>query len=218
MVQLSTDVDLLKWEPVLFRELYQSSQTLCLGQDGVMSGTTFTSSSASFTDARVAAGQVIYLNDGDSIDGSYEVVSKDSATQLTLSIIRQGTDDAAVGPPEGSNISYRISTFAPQAEEMAYSLLQYFGIKAAGEEAEITATDILNNRALRQASVFAVLSLVFGSSAGGRDDPAGYWQKSLHYKKMLHTARARARLEIDTDNDGYAEQYRTGGSVRLRRL
>ena len=124
----------------------------------------------------------------------------------------------AVAPPEGSNISYRISTFDPQAEEMAYSLLQYFGIKAVGEEAEITATDILNNRALRQASVFAVLSLVFAGSASGQDDPAGYWQKSLHYQKLFYTARSRARLEIDVDNDSYAEQYRTGGSIRLRRL
>ncbi|KPK76407.1 MAG: hypothetical protein AMJ79_06725 [Phycisphaerae bacterium SM23_30] len=218
MVRFSTDVDLLKWELVLFRELFLPSQTLCFGQDGVTSGTIFTSSSASFTDAGVAAGHVIYLNDGDSIDSCYEVVSKDTAMQLTLSIVRQRIDDAAVAPPEGSSISYRISTFDPQTEEVAYSLLQYFGIKTTDEDADITATDILNVRALRQASVFAVLSAVFASSACGQGDPAGYWQKSLGYQKMFHTARARARLEIDIDNDSIAEQLRTGGTVRLRRL
>jgi hypothetical protein len=218
MVRFSNDVDLLKWESVLFGELFLPSQTLCSGQDGVLSGTTFTSSVASFTDAGIAAGRVVYLNDGDSIDGCYEVVSIDSATQLTLSIVRQSTDDAPVAPPGGSNISYRISTFDPQAEETAYSLLQYFGIKATGAEADITATDILNGRALRQASVFAVLSAVFAGSACGQDDPAGYWQKSLRYQKMFHTARARARLEIDTDGDRVAEQLRIGGAVRLRRL
>ena len=60
MVRFSKDMDLLKWEPVLFVELAPASQRLCQGEDGALSGTTFTSSSASFDDAGVAAGQVIY--------------------------------------------------------------------------------------------------------------------------------------------------------------
>jgi len=219
MAKFSNDVDLLKWEPVVFRELALVSQRLCEGSDGVMSGTTFTSASASFTSSGVAAGHVICLRDGaGSIDGCYEVVSVDSATQLTISVVRETLAAGAVAPPGGSNISYHISSFDPQAEEAAYGLLEYFGIKAAGSEEEITADDILNGRSLRQASVFAVLSSVFAGSACSGNDPAAYWQKSLRYQRLFQKARARARLEIDTDNDNIAEEFRIGGTVRLQRL
>lgn len=219
MAKFSTDVDLLKWEPVVFRDLALASQTLCEGADGVTSGTTFTSASGAFTSKGIAAGHVIYLSDSsNSIDGCYEVVSVDSATQLTVSIVRQTTEDSAIGLPSGSDLSYRISTLDPQAEEVAYGLLQYFGIKVSGDDEEITASDILNSRSLRQASVFAVLSAVFAGSACGENDPAGYWQKSLRYQKLYQTARIKARLEIDTDADNIAEHYRIGGTVRLRRL
>lgn len=218
MVRFSNDVDLLKWEPVLFRDLALASQTLCTGSDGATSGTTFTSAGAAFTSSSIEAGQVIYLQDStNTIDGCYEIVSVDSATQLTLSVVRQNTVDSAIAPPGGSNLSYRISTFNPQTEEATYSLLQYFGIKISDEQ-EVDFDDILNIRSLRQACVFAVLSAVLAGSACGDNDASNFWQKSLHYKKQFHSARTRARLEIDTDNDNLAEQYRSGGSIRLRRL
>ena len=116
----------------------------------------------------------------------------------------------------GSNLSYRISTFDPQAEEASYGLLQYFGINPSGEDG-ITSDDILNSRAIRQACAFAVLSAVFAGCACGDDDGTGFWQKSLYYQKKFHTARVRARVDIDTDDDNLAEQYRSGGSIRLRR-
>jgi len=218
MSKFCNDVDLLKWEPVLFRDLALVSQTLCQGSDGITSGTTFTSAGASFVNSGVAAGHVIYLRDsGNTIDGCYEIVSVDSATQLTLSVVRQVTDDTALAVPAGSSLSYSITTFDPQSEEVSYSLLQYFGIGESGAEG-VTVDDILNSRSLRQACVFAVLSAVFAGSACGDEDDSGFWQKSLRYQKMFQTARARARVEFDTDDDNLAEQTRTGGSVRLRRL
>jgi hypothetical protein len=217
MVRFCNDVDLLKWEPVLFVDMARSAQTLCAGGDGVTSGTTFTSAGGSFVSGGVSAGQVIYLRDsGDTIDSCYEIVSVDSATQLTLSVLRQDEDDAAVAPPAGSSLSYRISTFDPQSEEASYGLLQYFGIKASGEEG-INADDIINTRAIRQACVFAVLSALFAGSACGDGDVSGFWQKSLYYQRKFHTARARTRVDIDTDDDDLAEEFRWGGSIRLRR-
>jgi hypothetical protein len=220
MIKFSNDVDLLKWEPVLFRDLALASQTLCQGSDGVLSGTTFTSSSASFTSSGVAAGHVIYLSNiasGGVTDGCYEVVSVDSATQLTVSVVRVTNADNPVAPPSGGSISYCISTFDPQAEEAAYSLLQYFGIGATDDEGELE-SNVLNIRALRQAAVFAVLSAVFVGSVCGGEEAGGFWRKSLRYQKMFQAARIRARLEVDTNGDNIAEQFQTGGTVRLRRL
>ena len=216
-MRFSTDVDLLKWEPVLFRELYLPSQTLAIGQDGELDGTTFTSESGLFEEAGISAGQVIYLNDGNSIDGCFEVVSVDSTTELTVSVVRMSAEDDAVAPPAGSGIDYRISTLDPQAEEAAYGLGQHFGIKISEGEVDTGAVNILNSRALRQASVFAVLSAVFAGSASGQGDAGGYWMKSSRYQEMFYTARARARVEIDRDNDKSAEEILSGGSVQLRR-
>ena len=217
MVWFSKDVDLLKWEPVVFVELAPVSQTLCQGDNGVLSDTTFTSSSASFDDAGVTAGQVVYLRNGESLDGCYEIVSVDSATQLTISVLRQSEEDDPVAPPSGSEISYRISTFDPQAEEVAYGLLQYFGIEAIEDEAA-EAGEILNVRTLRQTSVFGVLSTVFAAATCGKNDTGGIWAKSQRYQELFHTARSKVRIELDTDSDQVAEQFRSGGTVRLRRL
>jgi len=217
MVRFSKDVDLLKWEPVLFVELAAASQTLCQGEDGVLSDITFTSSNASFDDAGVTAGQVIYLQDGEPLDGCYEIVSVDSATQLTVSVLRLSKEDDPVAPPSGNTISYRISTFDPQAEEAAYGLLQYFGIEAVEDESSALG-EILNLRALRQASVFGVLNVVLAAAAGGKNDRSGEWAKSQRYQELFHTARSKVRIELDTDSDNVAEAFRSGGTVRLRRM
>lgn len=219
MIRFSNDIDLLKWEPVLFGELALVSQTLCQGTDGVMSGTTFTSAGANFTGSSVAAGHVVNLRSSDlAIDGCYEVVSVDSATQLTVSVVRQTTADNAVAPPGGSVLTWRISTFDPQGEEVAYSLLEYFGINPVSGGQGINVDDILDVRALRQASVFAVLAAVFAGTAAGQDDSRSLWEKSQRYQKLFGAARDKARVGIDTDGDNIAEQYRTGGVVRLRRM
>ena len=218
MVRFSQDLDVLKYEPVLFGELARASQVRCAGEDAVLSGTTLTAAGASFATAGVAAGQVVYLS-GATVDGAYEVVSVDSATQLTVSVVRAGREDAALAPPAGTGLSYRVSTYDPQAEEVAYGLLQYFGLEATASEAAADAGDILETRALRQASVFGVLAGVFAAAAGGEEeDAAGYWRKSVRYQKLFETARARVRVKLDTDGDDLAEEYRSGGSVRLRRV
>lgn len=219
MVKFSSDVDLLKWEPVLFRELALASQTLSQGADGVLSGTSFTSSGGSFITAGVSVGHVICLLSGDrSLDGCYEVVSVDSATQLTVSVVRATSEESPVAPPAGSSIVYKVSTYDPQAEAAGYSLLQFFGIGGADGSGSASVESVLNVRALRQASVFSVLAAVFASSATELNSQGGYWQKSLRYQGMFNTARLRARLEIDTDSDAIAEEFQTGGMMRLRRV
>lgn len=218
MAKFCTDVDLLKWEPVLFRELALPSQTLCGSDDGVVLGTTLTSAEASFNNAGVEAGNVIHLYNGESeIDGCYEVVAVDSATSLTVSVVRANDNATPIAPPAGTDVRYRISTFGPQAEEAAYGLLQYFGIDASESDNVVDVNDIVDQTVLRQASVFAVLAAVFASSAASINDNANLWQKSLRYQKLFQEARVKVRIGIDHDDSGTAEQFRIGGTVRLRR-
>lgn len=217
MLTFSTDSDILKYEPALFGELHLPSQVLTAGTGGQLSGTTFTASGADFTAAQVAAGGVIYLRSADGLlDGGYEIVSVDSATQLTVSVVRADAGTEPVAPPAATDISYRISTFAPQAGEVAFVLTEYLGIKPGNQASDIDAQDIAVGDGLKRASVFAVISNVYAMLASKADDE-NFWKKSLHYQGLFEKARQRCHVGIDLDSDGSADVTITGGSGRLTR-
>jgi hypothetical protein len=217
MVSFSTDADILKYEPVLFGELHLPWQVLVAGTGGTLSGTSFTASGADFISALVTAGGVIYLQSAEgSLDGAYEIVSVDSATQLSVSVIRADSEDAAIAPPSASDISYRVSTFRPQASEASFQLTEYFGIGPGNPASTIDVEDVLDTNVLKRASVFAVMSTVYAMLASKAKDE-NFWKKSLHYQKLFEKARERCRLSIDVDSDGVADATRIGASVQLVR-
>src|SRR5688572_6984732 len=117
MTTFCTDTALLAWEPNLPRDAAFASQTLLAGT-GDLAGTTFTMDSAgSFTAAHVEANQVIVLTGGTS--GCYPIVSVNSATQLTISVLWDGLMPISGDPtpsPIGTTIdlAFVIRTFAPQ--------------------------------------------------------------------------------------------------------
>jgi len=218
MLSFSKDADILRYEPILFGELHFPWQVLAKGTGGQISGTTFTRTGEDFESAGLAAGGVVYLQSSDGVlDGAYEIVSVDSATQLTVSVLRADDESSAVAPPQGSDISYRISTFAPQAKEVLFQLTQYFGIAPGNPDSVFEPEDILDASVLTQASVFAVLAGVYATLACGGDENTGYWKKSLHYQKQFAKARQSCRLSIDMGGDGVSDKSSVGASVRLLR-
>jgi hypothetical protein len=217
MAEFSSDVDILKYEPALFGELHLSGQVLALGTGGTLSGTTFTASGADFVGAAVSAGAVVYLQSSDgTLDGAYEIVSVDSATQLTVSVVRSDSADSAVSPPAATGVTYRVSTFGPQASEVGFELTEYFGIGPGDPSSDITADDILDTEVLRRASMFGVISAVYAMLASEAADE-NFWKKSLYYRTGFEKARERCRLSIDSGSDGVADVTKVGGSVKLMR-
>ena len=74
MQSFSNDSDLLKYEAVLFTDLYFRWQVLCEGTSAVLSGTTLTASGEDFSADQIAAGGVVYLRSADGkLDGAYEI-------------------------------------------------------------------------------------------------------------------------------------------------
>jgi hypothetical protein len=217
MVSFSNDVDILKYEPILFGELHLPWQVLAAGTDGTLSGTTFTANNVDFINAQVSTGGVIYMQSKDgSLDGAYEIVTVDSPTQLTVSVLRPDSQTNAVAPPTASDISWRISTFAPQTNEAGFRLTEYFGIRPGNPTSDIEVGDILDADVLKQASVFAVISNVYAMLAGKAQDE-NFRNKSLHYQKLFSGAKERCRLAIDIDSDGLAETVKSSGAGRLVR-
>ncbi len=217
MISFSNDADILKYEPVLFGELHLPWQVLSAGTGGTLSGTTFSEMGGDFVNAQVAGGGAVYLRSADgSLDGVYEIVSVDSATQLTVSVIRSDSDDEAIAPPVGTDVSYRISTFGPQAREVAFELTEYFGIRPGNPASDIDVEDVLDTQALRRTSVFAVVSIVYAMLASKSEDES-FWNKSLHYRKLFERARERCRFSVDAGSDGTADVTKIGASGKLVR-
>jgi len=217
MVTFSDDVDILKYEPVLFGELHLSSQVMAAGAGGVLSGTIFTAADADFAGAGICEGQVINLRSADGVfDGVYEIISVDSATQLCVSVVRADVEDSAVAPQAATDVFYRICTYKPQAAEIGWQLTKYFGIKPGNPESDIDADNILDKSVLRMASVFAVLSSVYAMLASGSQNE-NFREKSLYYKKLFERERQSCRLSIDRDCDGIADVTLLGSLFRLVR-
>ena len=217
MVTFSNDVDILKYEPILFGQLHLPWQVLAQGTGAVLSGTTLTAADADFANSGIVAGGVVHLQTADgSLDGAYEIVSVDSATRLTVSVLRSDTADAAVAPPPGDNVSYRMSTLAPQAGEVAFQLTEYFNIQPGNPTSTIAVEDILDTEGLRRASVHAVITGAYAMWAS-RIEGEDFWTKSLHYKLLFEKARQRCRLSVDLGADGIADVTCVGGAIRLVR-
>lgn len=218
MIAFSDDRDLLMYEGVLFSDLYFPWQVLCQGVGGVLSGTTFTVSDGDFIVSGVQAGGVIYLRntDGD-LDGSYEIVSVDSVTDLTVSVIR-GDSSSSVSMPGGASlVSYRVSTFAPQTRQVFLELTQYFGIAPGDGVSEIDADDIVDTEGLRIASVYAVIAGIYATLASRAESDEGFWAKSLHYQRFFEKAREKCKVSFDINGDGNGDKSAGGGSVKLIR-
>ena len=217
MVRFSHDRDILKYEPVLFGELHLPTQVLTKGSGAALSGTTLTDAAGDFVSAGIEAGGVVHLASAEGVlDGAYEVVSVDSATQLTVSVLRANEDVDTIAPPAAGDITYRIATLAPQAIEAAFQLTEYFGIQPGDPTSEITAESIIDTEGLRYASTLAVIASVYATWADQTAD-GGQWQKSQHYRQRFEAAKRRCRLALDLDGDGIADATRTGGTFRLAR-
>jgi len=217
MARFSNDVDVLKYEPALFGELHLPSQVQASGTDAVRSGTTLTAAGANFLAAGIEAGGVVSLRSADgSLDGACEIVSVDSATQLTVSVLRADASGPAIAPPVGGAVSYRISTLAPQAVEAAFRLTEHFGIRPGNPASEIAIEDLVDTEGLRRTSAQAVIAQVYAMWANSsQGDPLR--QKSSHYQKLFEQARQRCHWTVDLGADGVADVRRVGGVVRLVR-
>ena len=217
MVRFCNDVDILKYEPALFGELHPANQVLAAGSGGELAGTTFEVNGADFESGQVEPGGVIYLRSADGLlDGAYEIAAVDSATQLCVSVLRADSQADPVAAPAGSDVSYRISTFRPQAAEVSLQLTQYLGIRPGQADSDASAEDVLDTETIRQVCALGVIA---GAYATLSNRPGGeqYEEKSRHYERLFEKAKERCRVALDLNGDGVADGVRFGGCGRLIR-
>ncbi len=211
-----TDIDLLHWEPNIFRDAPFASQTLMTGT-GDLAGTAFTIASGSFADNHTAADQVIVLSG--AIAGSYPIVSVDSATQLTLSVMYDGLfpdDGAGQSSPAGSanGLSFVIRTFFPQRKAVSDLLRQLAGI---GPGTAAPNGQVLNHQVLRRCCVLGTLHMIYSALAAAAEDPKNLSIRADLYERLYRRSLAQARVEIDLNGAGSMNVVRRLNVLQLIR-
>jgi hypothetical protein len=215
MNSFSNDVDILKYEPILFSDLYFAGQVLAIGSGAVISNSILTAADGNFINSQIASGMVVYLqNQDNTISSAYEIISVNSATQLALSVLRADSQTNAVPVSDGDDVSYRICTYQAQSKEMLLQLAQQFGLRPAVADGTYSIDDILEPSVLRQVSVYGVLSMIYATLAEKQDD---FWKKSSYYRQLYEKAFQRCKVSIDLGNDQIADFGLNGSSVRLMR-
>lgn len=216
MANFSTDADLLKWEPTLCRDLAVPGQRLVSGADGATSGIEFHSDSASFTEQGVAPGHVLQMTseDGDG-PACFEILSVESQTKVLATQVGRTASDS-VDLPAGADWVYAIDTFDPQAAEARFELLSRLGLAVDDEGLDLEEL-VLQPRALRRASVFATLVMIFEGQSGAAQEGRTLAAKAALYRRLYDKEMAKLRVRLDRDGDGWSDDMRSPGSVRLQR-
>lgn len=216
MNEFCQDRDLLGIEPGLFLTACPTGSQLTSGSDGQLDGTTFTSTTADFPAAGVEAGMVLTVTTTIPSEGrAYEIISVDGAGQLTVSVLRASTEDAPVAPPAGGGLSFRVITYKPQIRRVCDSLAEK--LRALVEAAPVAAEAHVDSAQLRLTAAYGTAATVFLARAESPSLTDPHWAKAERYQREFTRMQMQLRLAVDADGDGFAEQTRTLGNVRLRR-
>ena len=217
MTPFCTDIDLLHWEPNILASASFASQTLMSGHAD-LSGTTLTISSGSFADSHIEPNQVVVLSGGPA--GSFPIVSVDSATQLTISVLFDALFPDTGSPqasPVGSatNLSFVIATFWPQRRVISEILSQAAGIIPGDPRTENAV--ILNPQVFRRPCLLGTLQLIYSALSAVPDAPADYATRADMYETLYQRALRSTMVDLDFNGDGQVDSRRRLNTAELVR-
>jgi len=211
------DRDLLTLEPGVFLGAALAGQNLLTGTDGTFDATTFSSESSDFQTAGVESGGVLCVYATTPSEGlAIEIVSVDSSTELTVSVLRSDPQGTPTPPPSGADLRFHIRTYRPQIRCLSESLAEK--LRSMAEVQAVGTADFADSAQLRIATAHGVLAAIFVARAENAAENDANWIKAQHYRSEFARLQSQLRLAVDADGDGVAERTRALGNVNLRRL
>ncbi|MBN1554231.1 MAG: hypothetical protein JXA11_05765 [Phycisphaerae bacterium] len=216
-MSFSQDRDLLCIEPIVFLSGDAIGRRLITGTDGAISGTTFTSAGSNFTSAGLEAGMVLCTHDTIPAEGrAWEILSVDSATTLTISVLRVDADAPPVAPPAGTDLSFYVRSFGPQIQSVSATLAEK--LRQLSQVAGIASADFADSAQLRVTTAHGALAGIFLARADNARPHDANWIKAEFHRAEFLRCQDQLRLAVDADGDGVAEETRTLGNVYLKRV
>lgn len=211
MSTYATDTDLLLWEPNLPAEAAIASQTLLSGSAD-LTGTTLTIAAGSLAAAHVEPDQVVALSG--AITGCYPIISIESATQMTISILYAGTwpdVDPPVPSPVGAvaGVSFAIRSFYPQRRVISDLLDRIIDLPAG--------VTLLNPDVLRRPCALGTIQMIYSALAAAVDAPEIHQIRCDLYERLYRRALRDVVLHLDTLGDGRIHEIRRLNVLQLAR-
>jgi hypothetical protein len=211
------DRDLLCIEPTIFLGGGFASRTRIAGNDGQLSSTAFTAPTADFIQAGLAAGMVLCTwADAPEEPSSLEIVSVDTATSLTVSVLRESPDGEPIAPPAGASLGFFVRSYRPEIVRASQELAALLSRDGEARRQDVPA--FLDAADLRETVAAGALAKIYAARTEGAAEGDAEWIKARHYRRVWEAARSRLRVAVDTDGDGLADETRTLSHVTLRRI
>ncbi len=213
-MSFATDRDLLVLEPGLFRDVGWSAQRVVESGGVSVSGTTLTSAGSDFVGAGVTSGHVVLVN-----GAPLEVVARLSATQLTVSRLREESSGGAIAPGAMAGAALVVMTFRPQLATAHAQVLRSLGIEpgAAAGLGVVGEGSIVNGAALVRVEALGALHAILASASALVGEASPMWAKAQMYRERLREERQRVAALIDLNGDGVADATRRMNVMRLTR-
>lgn len=212
-MNFSTDRDLLGIEPNVFRDVPFVSQQRLRVTDGAISGTTLSSATADFVAAQVEAGGVVL-----AAGLPLEVMSRQDANTLTVSLLRVKLADAAIPPGDATDLELIARTLAPQAALVHDTLLRMLNIDPDDPDSPVTEDAVVSLSLMSRLEALGTLERVYTAAVAILGDNAALVAKATDYRRQFHAAVERAVVLLDTDGDGHADVRRSLATTRLTRV
>jgi hypothetical protein len=208
-----TDRDLLIQEPDLFRDAGFLAQKLITATGSITSGK-LTITGSDFAAVNVTVGHVV-------VHGStpLEITLRNSATQVTVSMLRASIDDAVIPPPNASTAAVSVFTFAPQISAAHATVLSMLGLAAAGKgiAGEADETAVTNPRDLATLESAIALSLIWAAAASVAGPASNAASRADYFRMHAGRERAIAAARLDLDGDGIPDAERRPGAASFLR-
>jgi hypothetical protein len=208
-----TDVDLLHWEPNIFRDAAVSAVLLLSGKadlQGTELTCTWKSNGCDTLPKNINVDDVVVL--AGEISGSFPITAV-SGPRLTISVLYDGLfpdrKDGSTGPIGTTrDVAFSIRTFTAQRQCISNLMLA-----AAGVTDGLAA--IVNTQALRRPCAIGTLQMIYNALAAASSAPEQLRYRADLYERLYRRTLSRCRLELDTNGDGKADEVRTLNALEL---
>jgi hypothetical protein len=208
-MMFAKDRDLVVLEPVLHRDVAWVGQRR-ISTTGSIVGTSLTLNTGSFIDSEIAAGHVVIFD-----DAVLEVVSIESATQATVSLMRASVESNAIPRLDATNRSVVVYDYSPQLAIVHRQVLTMIGLDP--DDADFDESVVTNPGALVRLEALGTLHLIYAGAAAPGRGGSKFEHRAKMYQQRFVNERERVVAMIDLDGDGIAEVVRRPNLFVLER-